>query len=103
MPKFHARTRALHASLGSKRDFPTWFKQRVEECDLVKDVDYSIVSPNLANQTGRGGDRRSKEYWLTNTTARMMAGPRSVRHGPCSARFCLRKKSKQTLVLLDPV
>jgi two-component system LytT family sensor kinase len=28
---------------------------------------------------------------------------RSVRHGPCSARFCPLKKFKQTLVLLDPV
>ncbi len=48
-------------------------KDRIKKFQFIEDVDYSIDSPNLANQTGRGGDRRSKEYWLAATTARMMA------------------------------
>lgn len=34
--------RELHAFLGSKRDFSNWFKYRVEQYDLVENIDYQI-------------------------------------------------------------
>jgi phage anti-repressor protein len=68
-PRTDART--LHASLGSRRDFSNWCKQRVEECDLVENQDYGVCSPNLASKP-RGG-HKAIDYWLTLDAAKEMA------------------------------
>jgi len=52
--------RELHTALGVGRDFSTWIKDRIEKYGFVEGRDYYVIdSPDLGNQTGRGGDRRS--------------------------------------------
>lgn len=73
--------RDLHAFLEVGRDFSTWIKARIEEYGFVEEEDFSPVlgyqknfdSPDLGNQTGRGGDRRSIDYLLTLDTAKELA------------------------------
>lgn len=43
--------KALHERLGVKRDFSTWIKNRIDTYGFVKDTDYFVNSPILANQT----------------------------------------------------
>ena len=59
--------RDLHEYLEVGKDFSTWIKSRIEKYDFIENQDFIIDSPNLGNQTeGRGGDRRSIEYYLLN-------------------------------------
>ncbi len=57
-------------------------------------MDYSFDSPNLANQSGRGGDRRSKEYWLTQTTARTMAADVNSERGREVIKFLVARHER---------
>jgi phage anti-repressor protein len=57
--------RDLWERLEIGRDFSTWFKDRVSEYGFEHGTDYLIDSPNLGNQKGRGGDRRTRIYRLT--------------------------------------
>ncbi|HFW3112014.1 TPA: antA/AntB antirepressor family protein [Salmonella enterica subsp. diarizonae serovar 61:r:-] len=75
--------RALYKALGVGRDFTTWIKSRIDEYGFIEGIDYAIFdSPISGNQstnfeqpeeeskTKRGGDRRSKDYWLALGTAK---------------------------------
>ena len=50
--------RALHAFLGSKRDFSTWIKDRIKSYDFVENQDY-VVFPNF----GEYSTPSSKSYF----------------------------------------
>ena len=64
----------LHNSLGAGRDFSTWIKDRIEKYGFTECRDYHIFdSPDLGNQTGRGGDRRSVNYYLSLSMAKEIA------------------------------
>ncbi|MBP2229637.1 phage anti-repressor protein [Azospirillum agricola] len=65
--------RTLHAGLKVGRDHTNWVKGRIKECGLVEGKDYEIGSPDRANQTGQGGDRRSKAYRLSLHAAKQIA------------------------------
>ncbi|MCC9595891.1 MULTISPECIES: antA/AntB antirepressor family protein [unclassified Rubrivivax] len=66
--------RALHAFLEVGKDFSTWVKDRIAQYGFAEGQDYVVVdSPNLGNQTGRGGDRRSRDYHLTLDMAKELA------------------------------
>jgi len=66
--------RELHAALGVGKDFSTWIKDRIEKYGFIEGGDYHVFdSPNLGNQTGRGGDRRSINYALSISTAKEIA------------------------------
>lgn len=65
--------RDLHAFLGVGKDFSNWMKGRIEQYGFVENQDFVIDSPVLANQSGRGGDRRSKEYHLSLDMAKELA------------------------------
>jgi phage anti-repressor protein len=71
--------RDLHDFLEVGRDFSTWIRGRIEEYGFVEGRDFSPVlgnrfdSPNLGNQTGRGGDRRSIDYLITIDMAKELA------------------------------
>ena len=41
--------RDLHKYLGSRRDFSNWIKERIEQCDLVLNVDYSVFNKFVEN------------------------------------------------------
>ena len=63
--------RELHGFLEVGKDFSNWIKDRIEKYGFVEGNDYAIFdSPKVANQTGRGGDRRSKDYFLTLNVAK---------------------------------
>lgn len=75
--------RELYRFLEVGRDFSTWIKSRIADYGFVENQDYIVGSPKSGNQnlispiratkTGRGGDRRSKDYHLTLDTAKELA------------------------------
>lgn len=66
--------RELHAFLEVGKDFSTWIKDRIEQYGFSEGQDYAVFdSPELGNQTGRGGDRRSKTYAISLNMAKELA------------------------------
>ncbi|AGX87658.1 phage antirepressor KilAC domain-containing protein [Candidatus Symbiobacter mobilis] len=65
--------RDLHSFLEVGKDFSTWIKDRIEKYDFVENQDFVIDSPNLGNQNGRGGDRRSLSYHLALDMAKELS------------------------------
>ncbi|CCW31778.1 phage antirepressor Ant [Xenorhabdus nematophila] len=66
--------KALHEALGVGRDFSTWIDRRIAEYGFIEGVDFlTFDSPEWGNQnteneqwtSKRGGDRRSKDYFLS--------------------------------------
>lgn len=56
------------------RDFSTWIKGQIDAYGFVEHRDYEIFdSPELGNQSGRGGDRRSKTFMLSLDMAKELA------------------------------
>lgn len=66
--------RDRYTFLEVRRDFTTWIKSRIRQWGFREGRDYAVFdSPVLVNQTGRGGDRRSKDYALTLDMAKHLA------------------------------
>ena len=65
--------RDLHKALQVGRKFATWITERIKEYVFVENQDYILISQNGEIKTGRGGDRRSKEYHLTLDMAKELA------------------------------
>lgn len=66
--------RELHGFLGNGKMFSHWIKDRIEKYGFVDGVDYTAVDlPKRADQTGRGGDRRSKDYHVSIDMAKELA------------------------------
>ena len=68
--------RDLHVFLQVGRDFSDWIKYRIAQYGFVEGDDYLLVfgSPNLGNQKGRGGNRRTvADYNLTLDMAKELA------------------------------
>ncbi|ORF03850.1 hypothetical protein BGI05_04695 [Snodgrassella alvi] len=65
--------RDLHKALQVGRKFATWITERIKEYVFVENQDYILISQNREIKTGRGGDRRSKEYHLTLDMAKELA------------------------------
>lgn len=63
----------LHKLLGVGRDFSTWIKNRLETLGSIENEDYILVSLIPQNGGSRGGDRRSKDYFITLDTAKHIA------------------------------
>ena len=64
--------RPLHAFLEVATRFNDWIRTRIEEYGFVESQDF-LVTENRATKTGRGGDRRSKEYHITLDMAKELA------------------------------
>lgn len=73
MAAYVCDARALHAFLGVGKRFASWIQERIEEYGFVENQDFVIDFPNLGNQTGRGGDRRSKDYRLSLDMAKELS------------------------------
>ena len=65
--------RDLHAFLEVGKDFSNWVKDRIQKYGFVENQDFVIASPVLAKQSGRGGDRCSKDYHLSLDMAKELA------------------------------
>lgn len=97
--------RKLHAWLEVGRDFSNWVKDRIAAYGFVEGVDFVTVSrspesgsgnrgadgsPNLANQTGRGGDRRSIDYFATLDMAKELSMVERNEKGRQARRYYIR-------------
>lgn len=65
--------RELHRYLEVGKRFASWIKERIAEYGFVENQDYILISQIRETKTGRGGDRRSKDYHLTLDTAKELA------------------------------
>lgn len=80
--------RDLHAGLEVGRDHTNWIKGRIAEYGFVEGRDYEVFdSPDRANQTGRGGDRRSKVYRLSLHMAKELAMVEGNERGKLARRY----------------
>lgn len=92
--------RALHNALGIGNDFSTWIKGRIAEYGFVLNVDYGVFdSSDFRNQSTnieqyekewtvkRGGDRRSKDYWLSLNMAKEIAMVERTAQGRAVRRY----------------
>lgn len=64
--------RLLHGFLEVGRRYASWITERIEEYGFVQDQDF-LVSQNREIKSGRGGDRRSKDYHITIGMAKELA------------------------------
>jgi anti-repressor protein len=66
--------RELHGFLEVGRDFTNWIKDRIEQYGFIEGQDFTVFdSPNSADQSGRGGDRRSKRYAISLDMAKELS------------------------------
>lgn len=65
--------RELHRHLEVGKHFASWIKERIAEYGFVENQDYVLITQIRETKTGRGGDRRSKDYHLTLDTAKELA------------------------------
>ena len=87
--------RLLHAFLGVGKDFTNWIKLRIRQYGFEQNRDYltqteeqfPFDSPKRANQTGRGGDRRSVDYLLTLDMAKELAMVERTPRGRQARRY----------------
>lgn len=85
--------RLLHDFLDVGRDFSTWIRSRIQEYGFVADLDYLVIrrqaidSPNLGNQTGRGGDHRSVDYFVSLDMAKELAMVERTPRGRQARRY----------------
>lgn len=87
--------RDLHAFLEVGRDFTNWIKDRIEKYQFVENQDFTIDSPNLANQrSGRGGDRRSVTYHLTLDMAKELSMVENNDKGRMARRYFIECERK---------
>lgn len=87
--------RQLHAFLEVGKDFSTWIKDRIEQFGFVADLDYVLFdSPNLGNQRGRGGDRRSVEYALTVDMAKELSMVERNAQGKAARLYFIEMEKK---------
>lgn len=91
--------KALYESLGVGNDFSTWVKLRINEYGFTCGCDYAVFdSSNFRNQstkseqwvTGRGGDRRSKDYLLSLSMAKELAMVERNEQGRAVRRYFIK-------------
>lgn len=64
--------RKLHKFLSSKRQFSDWIRNRINQYGFTENQDYILVSQK-SEIKGKGGDRRSLDYYLTIDMAKELA------------------------------
>ena len=71
-PDHPVNARKLHGFLESKQQFADWIKNCINEYGFFENQDYILVSKNYEIK-GRGGDRRSIDYFLTLDMAKELS------------------------------
>jgi phage antirepressor YoqD-like protein/phage anti-repressor protein len=69
--RFPVDARELHANLGLTMKFADWILATIERYRLAAGIDF-IGFRSTGNQTGRGGDRRSVDYRLSQNAAKII-------------------------------
>ncbi|MCK8787626.1 phage antirepressor KilAC domain-containing protein [Roseomonas sp. NAR14] len=85
------------------KDFSTWIKDRIEQYDFVENQDFVIGSPISGNQSGRGGDRRSKEYFVTIDMAKELSMVERTEEGKRARLYFIECERRARAGATDPV
>lgn len=94
--------RELHDFLEIGRDFSNWIKDRIDQYEFAESRDFVVFdSPNLANQNGRGGDRRSKEYHLTLDMAKELSMVERNEKGREARRYFIDCENRLKNIKID--
>lgn len=91
--------RELHEFLGVGRDFSTWFKDRVEQYSFVENEDYILIPQNRGINSGRGGDRKSKDYHISLDMAKELCMVEKNEKGRQARKYFIECEKKLLQVL----
>lgn len=78
--------RELHNFLGSKQDFSTWIKNRIEKFDLLENIDYQAFRNFVECQNGIGGTTKI-EYALSIDAAKELSMVEGNERGKQARRY----------------
>ena len=76
--------RDLHAFLGSKQDFSTWIKSRIEQYGFIENQDFVVFHEIMENPQG---GRPAKEYFITLDMAKELAMVERTEQGQKARRY----------------
>lgn len=83
--------RELHKWLKSGEMFAHWIKARISKYDFIENEDFSLVWENpQIKKTGRGGNRRSREYILTLDMAKELSMVENNDQGKKARRYFIQ-------------
>ena len=83
--------RDLHERIEVGKDFSNWIKDRIKKYGFLEKEDFQkLDSPNLANQDGWGGDRRSVDYLLSLNMAKELCMVENNATGRAIRRYLIK-------------
>jgi anti-repressor protein len=84
--------RDLHAKLGSRRDFSTWMKDRIERFELVEGNGYQKAEDLSSPDSGSSKSRPQIiiEYYLSLVAAKMIAAIENSPEGKAYLRYLVK-------------
>jgi len=88
--------------LGNKKQFADWIQSRIRQYEFEENQDYVLISPK--NETkGRGGDRRSIDYYLSLDMAKELSMVERNQRGKQVRKYFLEceKQAKAQPVEID--
>ena len=92
--------RELHKFLESRRDFPTWIKDRIEKYKFVENQDFEVFHNFGENPSG---GRPLKEYALTLDMAKELAMVEGNEKGRQARRYFIECEKKLREVVTKPM
>lgn len=90
--------RDLHKFLGSRQDFSNWIKARIEQCDLVENVDFVFFNKFIEKSKGRP----KVEYILTITAAKELAMVEGTERGKLARKYFIVCEEKLKQLMRQP-
>ena len=84
--------RDLWVFLESKRDFPTWFKDKLERYEFIEGEGFTTIS----GKTSEMGGRPTKEYLLTLDMAKELCMLDDSEMGKSYRRYFIEKEKEAT-------
>lgn len=104
---FIISTKLLHRNLEVGRDYSTWIKQRINKYNYQENLDYIIknsIHLNGGIKKSKGGDKKSKDYYVTLDMAKNLALVENNKNGAMARRYfiimekALRKYEDWTII-----
>lgn len=92
VPAHVCDARELHAYLQNGDLFANWIKARIEKYGFEENQDFALVLENSKTKTGRGGDRRSKNYHLSLDMAKELSMVENNDKGREARRYFIQKE-----------
>lgn len=85
--------RKLHEFLGSRRQFSDWIRSRIKQYGFTENQDFILVSQKSEIKS-KGGDRRSKDYYLSLDMAKELAMVERTEKGREARRYFIDCETK---------